>query len=82
MNAFVKDATEHKHEKKELLNETETQKEKIGQIDGHLRLLKENLDSHISPQAEADNMEDIPLNIAGNVVINNLERTEYDAELE
>ena len=82
MNAFVKEVTEHKHEKQELLSKMETLKQKIGKLDYQLRILKENLYTYISPQAEADNIEDIPPNIAGNAVTNALERIVYDAEQE
>ena len=87
MDAFVKEATEYKREKQELLNEIETLKQKIGELDGQLRLSRENLDTDVSPQAEADNIEDIPPNVAGNAVNNNinnnnLEGIEYDAEQE
>ena len=82
MNVFIKEATEHKHEKQELLNRMETLKQKIGKFDDQLRLLKENFDSYVSPQAEADNIEDIPSNIVHSTVNNNLEGIEYDAEQE
>ena len=41
-----------------------------------------NLDTYVSPQVEADNIKDIPPNIAGNTINNNLEGIEYDAEQE
>ena len=77
MDEYVNKATEHKHEKQELLNKIETLKQKIGKIDGQLPLWKEYLDTDISPQAEADNIEDIPPNIADNTI-----KIEYDAEQE
>ena len=81
MDAFVKEATEHKCERLELLNEIEMLKLKIGKLD-QLRLLKKNLDTYVSPQAETDNIKDIPPNIAGNTINKNLEGIEDDAELE
>ena len=44
--------------------------------------MKENLDTYVSLQAEADNIEDVPSNIAGNTVNNNLEGIEYNVEQE
>ena len=80
MDAFVKEATGHKCEKQELLNEMELLTQKLGELDDQLRLLKKKLDTYISPQAEADSIKDIPLNIADNAINNNLERIEYDVD--
>lgn len=86
MDAFVKEATEHKREKQELLNEIDTLKQKIEELNSQPRLSKENLDSDASPQGEANSIEDITPNVAGNTVNNNinnnLEETEYDADQE
>ena len=82
MDAFVKEATEHECKKQELLNKMEILKQKIGELDDQLRLLKENLDTYVSPQAEADNIEDVAPNIAGNTINNNFEGIEYDEEQE
>ena len=78
MDAFIKEATEHKPEKQELLNEMGTKK--IGEFDDQLRLSKKNLHTYVSPQAEADNIEDIPPNVASNAV-NNLEEIDVEQEL-
>ena len=80
MDTFVKEAIEHKYRKQEQLNEMEMLKQKIGEIDDQLRLLTENFDSYISPQAEADNIKDILPNIAGNAINNNLEGIEHNVE--
>ena len=47
-----------------------------------LRLSKENLDTYVSPQDEADKIKDIPPNIADNTINNNLEEIEGDVEQE
>ena len=73
----VKEATEHECEKQELLNEMKMLNQKIDELD-QLRLSKENFDIYISPQAEADNIMDIP----PNAINNNLEGIEYDVEQE
>ena len=78
MDVFIKKATEQKREKQELLNEMETLKQKIDKLDGQLRLLKENLDTYVRPQAEADNIVDIPSNVVDNAVNNNLEGIEEE----
>ena len=57
-------------------------KQKISELDEQLRLSKENLDTYVSLQAEADNIKDIPPKIAGNTINNNLEGIEYDVEQE
>ena len=44
--------------------------------------MKENLNTYVSLQAEADNIKDISTNIAGNTINSNLEGIEYDAEQE
>ena len=79
MVAFIKEASEHECEKQELLNEMEMLKQKIGKLDDQLRLLKENFDTYVNPQAEADNIKEIPPNVAGNAINSNLEGIEYDA---
>ena len=76
MDVFVKEATEHKCEKQELLNKMEMLNQKISEFD-QLRLLKENLDTYVSLQTEADNIKNIPPNIVGNAINNNLEEIEY-----
>ena len=81
MNTFVKEATGYKREKQELLDKMEMLKWKIDELD-QLRLLKENIDTYASPQTEADNIEDIASNIAGNTINNNFEGIEYDAKQE
>ena len=78
MDALVKEATEHKHEKQELLNKMEM----IGGLDDQLRLSKENFNTYVNLQAEADNIKNILPNIVGNAINNNLERIAYDAEQE
>ena len=60
MDAFVEETTEHKCEKQELLNEMEMLRQKICKLDDQLRLSKENLDTYISAQAEADDIKNIP----------------------
>ena len=82
MDAFIKEAIEHECEKQELLNEMEMLNQKIDELDEQLRLSKENLVTYDSPQAEADNIKDIPSNIAGNTMNNYLEGIEYYVEQE
>ena len=69
-----------KTEKQSCLTNIETLKQKIGKLDDQLRLSKENLDTYVSPQAEDNNINDIPPNISGNTINKNYERIEYDAE--
>ena len=60
----------------------QTLKQKIGKLDDQLRLSKKNHNTDVSPQAETDNIKDIPPKIAGNAMNNNLEGSEYDVEQE
>ena len=50
--------------------------------DSPIEVSKKNLDTYVSFLAEADNIKDIPPNIAGNAINSNLEGIEYDAEQE
>ena len=81
MDVFIKEATEHKCEKQELLIEMKVLKQKIDAFDYQLKLSKGNLDIYFYPQAEADNIKDILSNIASNAINNNLERIAEQGEL-